>query len=285
MFPENQERIRCIDLTVGVKLFQKLDSKTSNMFVDYIVKDGERPDILADRVYGNPLLHWVLLITNKIVNPFFEWPLSSMELEDHIDNTYAGQALFFDCRKNGIRFNYPGSSTKFSAAKSNFVVGQTVTQDEATATVTGWDPTLRKLVINDVSGTFNTEAVLFSNNQDGDEFGVIPSLIVLENKHAPHHFEDDLGNVMDPYGFVNPNYYTDGKIYSPDSYILYNNGVTDPTDTNNFPLNRYINGGVSANVITNSVYEQRTNDLKRQIKVLRVEHVDAVAQQLSVAFV
>lgn len=54
----------------------------------YYVADGETPDVLASKVYGDSELHWVLMHTNKIIDPFFEWPISSVQLNAYIENKY-----------------------------------------------------------------------------------------------------------------------------------------------------------------------------------------------------
>lgn len=51
--------------------------KTNNSYLDeYDVKDDETPEILADKIYGDSGLHWVILMINEIIDPRFDWPLS-----------------------------------------------------------------------------------------------------------------------------------------------------------------------------------------------------------------
>jgi hypothetical protein len=54
----------------------------------YFVRDGETPDVLASKMYGDSELHWVLMHTNKIIDPMFEWPLSSVQLNAYIEHKY-----------------------------------------------------------------------------------------------------------------------------------------------------------------------------------------------------
>lgn len=46
------------------------------------VEDGETPEILAYKIYGNEEYHWILLVLNNIVDPREEWPKTSRELYD-----------------------------------------------------------------------------------------------------------------------------------------------------------------------------------------------------------
>ena len=57
--------------------------KYFTIFDRVTVKDGARPDQIADIVYGNAELAWVVLITAGIINVNNEWPLSSYELYNY----------------------------------------------------------------------------------------------------------------------------------------------------------------------------------------------------------
>ena len=46
----------------------------------YDIKDGETPDILADRLYGNSTYHWIIMLANDIVDPVLDWPMTQNEL-------------------------------------------------------------------------------------------------------------------------------------------------------------------------------------------------------------
>ena len=57
--------------------------KYFTIFDRVTVKDGARPDQIADIVYGNAELDWVVLLTAGIINVNNEWPLSSYELYNY----------------------------------------------------------------------------------------------------------------------------------------------------------------------------------------------------------
>jgi hypothetical protein len=70
-------RINAKNITVRAKFLDYV--KTSQVsYRDYTIKDGDRPDTLSYRLYGRSDLHWVILIFNEILNPFFDWPLTSV---------------------------------------------------------------------------------------------------------------------------------------------------------------------------------------------------------------
>ena len=54
----------------------------------YDVVDGESPEIIADLYYENVFLHWLVLLSNDIVNVYDQWPRSLISLEKYIDEKY-----------------------------------------------------------------------------------------------------------------------------------------------------------------------------------------------------
>lgn len=57
-------------------------------YYDYIVRDGDTPEILADKIYDNPQFHWIFLIVNEIIDPRWDWPLPENILYNYIVDKY-----------------------------------------------------------------------------------------------------------------------------------------------------------------------------------------------------
>lgn len=66
--------------------------ENSAVFYEYDVQDGETPEIVAYKFYGNPEFHWVVLSYNNIIHPQFDWVLSSTNLIDYIEVKYLSSA-------------------------------------------------------------------------------------------------------------------------------------------------------------------------------------------------
>ena len=62
----------------------------SGMFVfdNYDVRDGERPEDIAFKYYGDPELHWVILMTNNVTDRYYQWPLSAVQFVEHLTDKY-----------------------------------------------------------------------------------------------------------------------------------------------------------------------------------------------------
>lgn len=57
-------------------------------FEYYQIIDNERPDQVAEKVYNNPQLDWVILITNNIININQDWPLDNNSLYKYLIDKY-----------------------------------------------------------------------------------------------------------------------------------------------------------------------------------------------------
>ena len=55
---------------------------------EYDIPDGDTPEIVSDKIYGNPNYHWLILHFNNIIDPRFEWPLSSSNLINYCNSKY-----------------------------------------------------------------------------------------------------------------------------------------------------------------------------------------------------
>ena len=62
-------------------------------FDKYEVIGDERPDNVAEKVYGNDGLDWVILLSNNIIDINNEWPLSQLQLNRFLAEKYTPQQL------------------------------------------------------------------------------------------------------------------------------------------------------------------------------------------------
>ena len=57
-------------------------------FKKYVILEGETPDVLANKAYGDPFFDWVVLLTNNITDRHFQWPMSNYELQKYAEQQY-----------------------------------------------------------------------------------------------------------------------------------------------------------------------------------------------------
>jgi hypothetical protein len=80
IFPYNLNHgntsVLCRDIMQRVKMRDFL-ANNYLIFYPYTIKDHDTPEIIAAKLYDSPQYHWVVLIVNTIIDPNYDWPLSS----------------------------------------------------------------------------------------------------------------------------------------------------------------------------------------------------------------
>jgi hypothetical protein len=91
--PTGQNKpVLAIDLTRRFKL-ANITINNSLIYYDYDIKDRDRPDIMADKYYGDSTLDWLFFITNQIFDPYFQWPLNYKQFVDYITQKYGSVSV------------------------------------------------------------------------------------------------------------------------------------------------------------------------------------------------
>ena len=57
-------------------------------YYPYRVKDGYRPDMVSNEVYGTPSYAYLILMFNDVYDPVFDWPMGLKQFENYIINKY-----------------------------------------------------------------------------------------------------------------------------------------------------------------------------------------------------
>ena len=58
------------------------------LFNKYEIREGSRPDTIAEQIYGKSDLDWVVLLSANIINVRDQWPLSSKDLYEYTVSKY-----------------------------------------------------------------------------------------------------------------------------------------------------------------------------------------------------
>ena len=92
------------NIFVRSKFLSNVVSNTS-LFDLYDIKDGDTPEITANKFYGDSGLYWIILQSNDISDPRFEWPLDQFNLKKFAEGKYTninGTHHYEDSRGNVI---------------------------------------------------------------------------------------------------------------------------------------------------------------------------------------
>lgn len=75
------------DITQRVAFFEELQKDELNAS-DYIVQDGETPESLAQDFYDNSEYFWIILHMNSMIDPFYDWVMSTNTFERYMRKKY-----------------------------------------------------------------------------------------------------------------------------------------------------------------------------------------------------
>ena len=89
---KNEERILVKNIFKRAKL--RSDIKFGiTMFERYQVEENMRPEAIANKIYQDPELDWVILLVNNITNVRDQWPLSNNDLYNYMLDKYGQTGL------------------------------------------------------------------------------------------------------------------------------------------------------------------------------------------------
>ena len=149
------------------------------VFDKYEIMEGARPDTVAEELFNNSELDWVVLLTAGIINVRDEWPLSNQDLYEFTENKYGFVNI------NNVH-HYETTEVKDSQGRlilpkgkvvdSNFTIPKPDTSNEETVT------------LNPVIGISNFEYETIKNEKKR-------SIYVLRRMYL-QQFLNDMRNIM-----------------------------------------------------------------------------------------
>ena len=58
------------------------------LFDTYSVREGETPEIIAHKMYGDSELHWIVMLVNNITDRYHDWPMGTSQFNSYINQKY-----------------------------------------------------------------------------------------------------------------------------------------------------------------------------------------------------
>jgi hypothetical protein len=78
------------DITKNVR-FRTALLENVTVYDIYDMRDGETPEMVAEKFYGNPLLHWVIMLANNRYDYISDFPLNVNQMEKFITDKYGSK--------------------------------------------------------------------------------------------------------------------------------------------------------------------------------------------------
>jgi hypothetical protein len=58
------------------------------LFYTYDIQEGDTPEIIADKYYGDSYRYWLVLFSNQLFDPQWDWPLTTRQFGDYLFSKY-----------------------------------------------------------------------------------------------------------------------------------------------------------------------------------------------------
>lgn len=81
-----------IDNTVRI-IIKKYINENINYFFKYNLVDYERPETISFDFYGDSKLHWIILLSNEIIDPFYDWVMDYQTFLKFLEAKYLPENL------------------------------------------------------------------------------------------------------------------------------------------------------------------------------------------------
>tara|TARA_A100000164_G_scaffold329824_1_gene317825 strand:- start:13 stop:687 length:675 start_codon:yes stop_codon:yes gene_type:complete len=151
-------------------------------FNKYIVEGDDRPDNVADKVYGDPTLDWLVLTANNVNNVQSEWPMSQSDFNVYINEKYGDETTLY----SGIH-HYKSREVKTTDSSIIIPAGERVSVGQS---VSYYDYALGQHVrVTDVS-------IPVTNYEHEDELNNKKREIFILKQEYLNIVTDDLDEIM-----------------------------------------------------------------------------------------
>jgi len=279
---------KIVDLYRSVRPLQNFIDEPS-LYTKYEIKNGERPDIVSQRLYGTPDFYWTFFVVNAFLHDGYKvWPMSQELLLQYLNTEYEGYVI--TCDPNVLP-NSDGILSTQNSIAGKFKLGETLTGGASgcSGTLVRKNIDLNQLIIQNVTlGSNNSPYIGDGNSVEtivgGTSSDSIQSHKVYKYVDAPHHYfvlESDPTNgevqkriytnevfINDPSPLDEGSTGTISNLYQP-SYAT-EEGLLDEL---NIPSERLAKGENELSIMSNREYIQDQNDKRSKIRVINPEFI------------
>lgn len=81
-----------VDISLKTRIIDDFGKDDPYLFLPYTVKDGERPEDVADFYYGSPGFVWLVYFSNDIIDPYDQWVKDTREFNQYLTMKYSEEA-------------------------------------------------------------------------------------------------------------------------------------------------------------------------------------------------
>lgn len=64
------------------------------IYYTYDIQEGDTPEIIAHKYYGDSYRYWIVLFANQLLDPQWDWPMTSRVFEQYLENKYPSTNVY-----------------------------------------------------------------------------------------------------------------------------------------------------------------------------------------------
>lgn len=147
------------DITLNVRAIKAVQDNVM-LYDEYLVGDGDTPEIIAERLYGDPNLHWTIMLVNQRYDYINDFPVTDATLESIVAEKYgagnrdAQHSLFGRPHYEDPDGNVVDADAPFAQAVSNY--DYEVKLNEAKRSIKVINPSVIASFVRDIKEAFKT---------------------------------------------------------------------------------------------------------------------------------
>jgi hypothetical protein len=88
---QNGNALFLTNILTRAKLLENLRDNPM-LFYEYDIQDGDTPEIIAEKYYDDPYRFWMVLYSNNILDPLWDWPMTERQLTMYLESKYTDAA-------------------------------------------------------------------------------------------------------------------------------------------------------------------------------------------------
>lgn len=250
----------------------------STIYYTYNLQEGDTPEMIAHKYYGDADKFWVVMLVNNIIDPFYDFPLTYAHFDAYLEEKYkSAGALMFG----------PVIDVNQITSGNNYVDGvyigvplevQSGTEGAgATADIIVYNTGVQSATINLGGDEYDTTSVLTANNSylggSGSGFHMTvnaPRSGYVYCRTTTHPLHGYLKEVFTR-DLISETETT--RIYNVDKNTWANTGVLELQNDKVY----YRESAITKTIFE---YEMELNDSKRTIKLLKPELLNIIESDL-----
>lgn len=89
----NRTTYSITDITRNIR-FRRDILANITVYDTYDVLDGETPEIVADKIYGDANLHWVIMLANERFDYRSDWVMTYPTLQNYVSRKYGNDHMY-----------------------------------------------------------------------------------------------------------------------------------------------------------------------------------------------